>query len=227
MAGSNTETPTGKAEQKKQIVAAMPKQKKEVNTAPVQKKEETKEKIATPEANKKPVETKKKVDSKPKVKKVSASTNIRSMPVSTKVAVAICKFIKNKTIKKAIEDLEEVTKLKKAVPMSGEIPHRKGKMMSGRFPERAAKNFIVALKNLQSNSEANELENAIIKEAVPNQASRPRGKGGRTKKKRTHINLLAVEKKSKAKQLKEKSTPNQVGLKEGVPSGEIKEGNKK
>ena len=78
--------------------------------------------------------------------------NGKNVPLSTKDAIAICKFIKNKSIKKAIEDLEQVLILKKAIPMKGEIPHRKGKIMSGRFPIRASKRFIELLKNLQGNA---------------------------------------------------------------------------
>ena len=52
----------------------------------------------------------------------------------------------------AIKDLEKVVNLKKPVPMKGETPHRKGKIMSGRFPKKAAQNFIVLLKSLSSNA---------------------------------------------------------------------------
>ena len=55
--------------------------------------------------------------------------------------------------------------MRKAVPMIGEIPHRKGKMMSGRYPINASKQFIMLLKSLKANALVNELEleNSVIK----------------------------------------------------------------
>lgn len=186
MAGSNTEQPANKAEQKKTTQVA-PKAKANVEKAPV-KTEAKKTEAKKPEAEKKKIEVK-------KVKKEEVKVSGRNLTSSTKVAVAICKFLKNKPIKKAIEDLEAVTELKKAVPMKGEIPHRKGKIMSGRFPERAAKEFLVIVKSLLSNANNHDIEEPIIVEAVANKAQRPYAKGGRARKKRAHATLVAREKK--------------------------------
>jgi ribosomal protein L22 len=91
--------------------------------------------------------------------------------------------------------LENVLKLRKAVPMKGEIPHRHGNIMAGRYPKNASIEFIKLLKSLLANANFNEMENPIISEAIANKAQRPFGKGGRTKKKRSHIKLIAREKK--------------------------------
>ena len=109
--------------------------------------------------------------------------------------MAICKFIKGKTIEDAQKYLEEVTRVKKAIPMKGEIPHRKGKMMSGRFPVNAAKQFIVLLKSLAGNSTMNSIDDPVIVEAIANKAPRPYGRFGSWQRKRTHIKLVAREKK--------------------------------
>jgi len=144
----------------------------------------------------KPAEKKKPIQKKPVVKKTEAIVNGISVPISTKHSIAICRFIKHKKIETAIKDLEDVLMYKKAVPMKGEIPHRKGKgMMSGRYPKNAVESFINLLKSLLANSNANELENPVIKEAFANFAQRPAGRFGRTKKKRTHIKIVAKEKK--------------------------------
>ena len=67
----------------------------------------------------------------------------KELPISMKHAIALCKFIKGKTINHALSDLEKIVKLRMAVPFAGEIPHRKGKgMASGRYPIKAAKHFI-------------------------------------------------------------------------------------
>ena len=163
---------------------AMKKQEnmKKIETAPV-KKEEIKK---TKEPNKKIKQIVKKKD--------EAIVNGKSLPISTKYSMAICKFIKKKPIEKAIGDLEEVLKFKKAVPMKGEIPHRKGEIMSGRYPINAVKEFIRLLKNLLANSNTNGLEEPIIAQAIPNKASRPYGRFGSIKRKRTHVKIIAKEK---------------------------------
>jgi len=169
---------TKKIEEKKPVEA--PKKEEKVET-----KKETK-----------PVE--KKVQPK-KAKKDHAVVNAKSVPISTKYAIEICKFIKNKSIKRALEDLEQVLLKKKAVPMKGEYGHKKSVKKTasgaGRYPKVATEHFIKLLKSLNANSIANEIENPVVSEAVPNVASRPRGRFGRWKRKRTHIKLVSVEKK--------------------------------
>jgi len=146
--------------------------------------------------NEKKEEPKKPIVKKQIKKKDFAIVNGKSLPISTKHAVAICKFIKGKKINDAIEYLEQVVFGKKAIPMKGEIPHRKGKMMSGRFPKNASQQFIKLLRSLGANANANNLEEAIISEAIANKASRPYGRFGRTQKKRTHVLIKCREKKN-------------------------------
>ena len=150
------------------------------------------------ESEKKPEEVKKESE-KPKIKKEEAIVNSYNLPISTKKSAAICKFIKNKRIEDAQKELEEVVKGKKAIPMKGEIPHRKGKIMAGRFPKNTAKHFIILLKSLLGNSNANGIEEPIIVEAIANLASRPYGKFGAWRRKKTHIKLVAKEKKPNKK----------------------------
>ncbi len=139
-------------------------------------------------------EKKKTIVKKEIVKKDEAIVNGISVPVSTKDAIFICRFIKNKSIDKALADLDDVVHFKRAIPMTGEIPHRKGKgMMSGRYPIRAIEHFVRILKNLKANANVNGVEEPIIIEAVPNKASQPFGRGG-IKRKRTHIKIRVVEK---------------------------------
>ena len=197
MAGSNTEKPTGKAESKKMAPIENSK-KTAVENAPVKKEEkkiEEKKEVETKETKKK---EKKKIEVK-KVKKESVKVVVNGVPASTKVSVAICKFIKYKPIDVAIKELESVTLLKKAVPMKGEIPHRKGKIMSGRFPVRASKEFIVLLKSLQGNAINHDVENPIISEAIANKGTTTYAKGGRARKKRTNLKIVATAKKENKK----------------------------
>jgi ribosomal protein L22 len=145
-----------------------------------------------------------------KIKKEEVYVNAKSVPVSTKYAINICKFIKGKRIGDAIRDLEQVTLLKKAVPMKGEYSHRKGKGMSGgSYPQRASKHFLVLLKSLAANANNHEIIEPIIIEASANWAPAPRGRFGRVRRKRTHITLKAIEMKIKdSEQVQVKSSKN-------------------
>jgi ribosomal protein L22 len=157
---------------------------------------EKKESKKTPEEKKANIETKGKAQQeKPNVETV---VNGRDIPISKLEAMAICNFIRGKDVDKAIAQLEEVTKLKRAIPMRGEIPHRKGNMMSGRYPIKASGEIIKLLKSLRSNAIANQIEfekYAIFCKA--NKASRPFQRFGRTRYKRTHVTLKLIPMKIK------------------------------
>ena len=176
-------------------------EQKQMKTIKKQEKAEikTEQKIETPvKKEETKVEEKKESIKKQekKIKKDYAIVNGVSLPISTKDSAAICKFIKGKTIERAITDLGDVMKLKRAIPMKGEIPHRKGKgMMSGRYPIKAIEYFIRMLKNLVANANVNGIEEPIIVEAIANKASQPYGRFGSIRRKRTHVKIKAMEKK--------------------------------
>ncbi len=184
---------------------------KNVAKAPV-KEEKTKTPEKTPVKKEEKVLEENKVEDKkiekkkpqaPKVKKESAVVNGVSLPISTKIAAGICRFIKNKSIKKAIEDLELVLIKRKFVPIRGEIAHRRGSGKyasgSGKYPQKASQHFLHLLKSLDANSIVNGLDNPYIDEAIANQASRPMGKFGRWQRKRTHVKIIAKDKKQENK----------------------------
>jgi ribosomal protein L22 len=138
----------------------------------------------------KKVETVKKTESK----KI-AVVNAKNLPISTKHAMAIAGYIKNKNVDVAIGMLEEVLRFKKAVPMRGEIPHRKGNMMGGRYPINATKVFITLLKSVKAN--ALNLNINIDDKVLAfkcDVAPRPFRKFGRTKFKRTHVTIKLIKK---------------------------------
>lgn len=181
---------------------------KQVAQSAQDNKDSTKNKQPEPKSeakveDKKP-ETKKKVE-KSKVKKSEAIVKGKNLPISTKDSKFICKFIKNKTIEQAVKDLQEVIVQRKIVPMTGEIPHRKGKgVMSGRYPKKASENFLKLLKSLQGNANQGNLEEPIIVEAVANIGERPYGRFGRTRKKRSHVTIKVKEKSELKKMNKER-----------------------
>ena len=131
------------------------------------------------------------------VKKDKAVARGRDLGVSTKQCVAICDFIRNKKIEDAVSNLEKVIEKKIALPMKGEIPHRKGKIMSGRYPEKACKIFVKLLRSLNANSIINGMENVYISSCKADIASRPSKRFGQRRFKRTHVYLEAKEQKNK------------------------------
>ncbi|MEK6846765.1 MAG: uL22 family ribosomal protein [Nanoarchaeota archaeon] len=140
-------------------------------------------------------EKKETVVQKPKVKKENAVARGNSLHISKRHGMYLCSFIKGKSIDSAIDDMEKVILLKKAIPFKGEIPHRKGKgMMSGRYPTNAAKIFIPILKSLRGNATVNgmDLSKTIIASASTNLAPRPARRGG-THAKRAHVIIEAKE----------------------------------
>ncbi len=92
---------------------------------------------------------------KPKTQQQQAgkrvTLSVEGLPISIKHSIAICKFIRNKTVAEAVQMLQGVLDFKKAVPMSGELPHRKG-MCAGRYPINASRQIIRLLKNLNANA---------------------------------------------------------------------------
>ena len=160
-------------------------------------KEETKTEAGKEETKtgQKP-EEKKKAEQK-KVKKELAFIKMSGLPISTKHSIALCRFIKGKTIERALEEMEKVAGGKLAVRMKGEIPHRHGiGMMSGRYPINAAKIFVKVLKSLEGNASVSGINEPVITLASASWGSRPMKRGG-MKFKRTYLYIEAREGRGK------------------------------
>ncbi len=186
------EKPIQKAEEQKN--KRVQKEKvKDVNT--MTKKELSKSQIKTEEKPIQKAEEKSRNKQEAvKTKKYSAIAKSLSIHASKKHCMYICSFIKNKKIDYAIADLESVIKMKTPIPFKGEIPHRKGKIMSGRYPVSASKLFIPLLKSLKGNAIVNglDLEKTRIVTASASWASRPMRRG-QVEGKRTNVILTAKE----------------------------------
>lgn len=128
----------------------------------------------------------------PKKEEVSALG--RNLTASLKHSMAVCAFIKGMHIEQALGELALVIKKKRAVPMKGEIPHRHGNIMAGRYPVATATEIIGLLKTLRGNCVVHglSLDKARITYASPSWAVRPQRRGGRLGK-RTHILIKARE----------------------------------
>ena len=70
---------------------------------------------------------------------------------------------------------------------------RKGKMMSGRYPQNASKEIIILLKSLKANALAHNLELEKLRLfCMANVASRPYRRFGRRRFKRSHVQIKLV-----------------------------------
>ena len=162
------------------------------------KAEEKKKTEDKPEEKSETKEKKKEKKQQEIIKKDKAVVRGKDLGVSTKQCVAICNFIRKKKIEQAIKELQEVIGKRKAVPMKGEIPHRKGRgIMSGRYPIKACGIFIKLLKSLNANSIMGGMENVYVSIARADIASRPYKRFGQMRFKKTHVYLEAREVKSK------------------------------
>lgn len=110
----------------------------------------------------------------------------KELAISPRHAINICKAIKGMPLDKAVEFLEDVIDLKKAVPFRTHVhglPHRKGKgMATGRYPEKAARAIKNVLEEARNNAEFKEITGSlrII------QASSSRGRAWKSYFQRAH-----------------------------------------
>ena len=132
----------------------------------------------------------------------------RGLGISTKKSVEICKVLRGKSVQKAKEYLGRVLTMEDAVPMkryNRDVPHRKG-MAGGKYPLKAAKEILKIVESAESNAHSKGLsKELVIVHISAHLASRPwhYGRQKRSKMKRTHIQVVLMEKKQKAEKPKE------------------------
>jgi large subunit ribosomal protein L22 len=93
----------------------------------------------------------------------------RSLKISPKHSVEICREIRGKKLSAAKNYLNDVIEMKKAVPFkrhNKKVGHRKGLKgwSAGRYPVKAAKSILGVLKNAEANAEYKGLdtENLVV-----------------------------------------------------------------
>lgn len=139
----------------------------------------------------------------------TARVSGRDMPVSTKQAIEISKFIRGRYVKESIDLLGQVAEKKIAVPFrrfNRDMGHKPG-MAAGRYPEKSTKAFIKLLNSLQANAENKGLDTEFLRitTIIPNRASISWhfGRFRRRKMRRTNIEIIAEE----AEESQKKSQP--------------------
>jgi len=136
----------------------------------------------------------------------NAIVNGIDLPISTKHSVEIFNLIRNKSIKKAKEILENTINMKQAIPykrFNKNLAHRKGGMGPGSFPVKTSKVILTLIKSVEANAQNKNLDtnNLIIKKAIANKAGNQYhyGRQRRIKMKRTHLTIIVEEIKQNKK----------------------------
>lgn len=139
-----------------------------------------------------------------------AKARCLNLPISTKQSVELSRSLRYKNTGWAKEYLEEVILLKKAVPSyryTKDLGHKPG-MSAGRFPQKAAKEFLQLIKSVEANAQFKGLNinNLKIIKIVANKAAIPQS-GGRMRyaTKRTHVEIEVRERINKEAKKEEKN----------------------
>lgn len=127
-----------------------------------------------------------------------ASARMTNLPISTKQSIEISRYLRYKNTGWAKQLLEEVSALKRAIPFKRftfDVGHKKG-MAAGRYPSKAAKEFLHLLKSVEANAREKgmNLSHLKIVKILANKASIPIT-GGRSRQgtKRTHLEVVVKE----------------------------------
>lgn len=132
---------------------------------------------------------------------MEAIANGRNLGISTKTSVEICRFIRGKNTENAKKRLQRVIEKKQAVPYKRylkEIPHRKGKIATGRYPLKASKTILDLIKTAEANAQNKGMSSNLIITHISAHKGESQSRYGRKigkKTKRTHIKIVVQEKK--------------------------------
>ncbi len=132
---------------------------------------------------------------------MEAIANGINLGISTKTSVEVCRFVRGKTTENAKKILQRVIEKKQAVPYKRylkEIPHRKGKIATGRYPLKTSKTILDLIKTAESNAQNKGMSSKLIITHISAHKGETQSRYGRKmgrKAKRTHINIVVEEKK--------------------------------
>lgn len=141
-----------------------------------------------------------------------------SLPISFKQSVEICRFIKNKNVNDVKKILQDVREKKTAIPFrryNWDLGHKK-KTGPARYPNKASKEFIKLIENVEANAQFKGLNtsNLVIAHISAHKSSKAWhfGRKTRRKMKRTNIEIVVEEKKiAEQKPTKEHENKNTRG----------------
>ena len=122
-----------------------------------------------------------------------------ALPVSFKQSVEICRFIGNKNVNDAKKMLQNVVEKKSAIPFkryNWDLGHKK-KIGPARYPEKASKEFIKLIENVEANAQFRGLNtsNLTIVHVSAHKAGKTWhfGRKSRRRMKRTNVEIIVEE----------------------------------
>lgn len=128
------------------------------------------------------------------------------LPISAKHSIEICSFIRDKSLIKAKQMLEDVIAFRRAVPFKRfkcDMGHKKGPIAAGRYPIKACSEILRLLKSAEANAvnKGLKLENLFVALIMANLGPRnPRhGRKGNVVSKRAHVCVVLEERQEKEK----------------------------
>ncbi len=130
----------------------------------------------------------------------------KDLPISTKESIEICNFIRRRTLEDSKKILEGVIDEKRVIPykrFNMDRAEKEGKIGPARYPKKASLRTLKVLESAEANAKNLHLDvkNLYMRSIIVNKASTswPNGRQRRTKTKRTHVNVILIEKKDKEK----------------------------
>ena len=154
-----------------------------------------------------------------------AKASAQNLAISTKHCIEISKFLRYRPLSFAKAYIEDVIEQKKAIPFkrfNRDVGHKAG-MAAGRYPVKAAKQFLALLNSVESNAQFKGLNTSGLKitKILANKASIPSTGGrSRTGTKRSNLEVEVKEVAAKKKEAPKKGVKKEV--KQEVPKVEEK-----
>lgn len=157
-------------------------------------------------------------------RKSGAKAMGRDLPISPKVSIEICNFLRGMEVEHAIETLVRVTEKTQAIPykrFSNGPGHKPGKgVAAGRYPIKAAGEFLKLLKNAKANASNQGLTGELIITHIAaqraNEPFRARAKE-RVTFKRAHVEVILTEGKA-PRTIKAEKRAEQAAKKNAKPA---------
>lgn len=129
-----------------------------------------------------------------------ATAKSLNLKISTKQSYEVANFIRGKKLSRAKKMLQDVIEKKIAVPFkryNRDTGHKKGRIASGRYPEKASGAFLTLLNTVEANADSKGLDNArlFISELRSTQGSQQwhAGRMHRRRMKHTHLYIKVEE----------------------------------
>lgn len=133
-----------------------------------------------------------------------------SLPISTKDTVEVCNLLRGKNTEDSKKILEKVIEGKLPVPYkryNHNVPHKKGKISSGRYPKKVSMHILKLIDVAEANAQNKGLIAPFkIKKMIANKGPKQwhYGRQTRIKMKRTHVEIILSETKKKEKKVEKK-----------------------